>query len=480
MKKHAILLLAVLLLASCQNHETVDTGADRTVVETQSEAVTEAVVTYDHLPDDLDLGGYDFRVLTFEGGNTESWNGWLCYIDVESENGDILNDAAYRRNMEVEERLGVTISCYEDAPAGEVLSHLSKTVFSGEDLYDFVIPNTWEQFTSLITGGMLYDVMQLDYVELSQPYYNQNANEVYRIADQQYMVSGVYTYPMYSVVPWLFNKELWSSYDLDDPYQAVRDGTWTMSYAMSVMKDTYRDLNGNNILDEDDIYGFSAHPVVLQYLYAGMGMHGVIYEEDHFSYDYDDEKAANALNLLLDLRNSKDALYLESGQEISFFNGRSLMHLYASNLPRLRDISCDFGMLPMPKYDESQETYSSYVGGGLACVPATIQNPEYTGAVIEALFSGSEQYLKEPFFDKFVETKVLRDADSVEMFDIIYRDAAYNFTTHIVPVASLSSFEFVNKLITRNSTDIGSEWEKIRKNVEKGFDKFLEKMGDPS
>ena len=55
MKKQAIFLVAVLLLASCQNHETVNTGTDSTAVETQSEVVTEAVVTYDHLPDDLRL-----------------------------------------------------------------------------------------------------------------------------------------------------------------------------------------------------------------------------------------------------------------------------------------------------------------------------------------------------------------------------------------------------------------------------------------
>ena len=54
----------------------------------------------------IDLGGYDFRVLSYEATT------WNVYIDPESETGDVLNDAAYKRNCEVEELLNVHMNIW--------------------------------------------------------------------------------------------------------------------------------------------------------------------------------------------------------------------------------------------------------------------------------------------------------------------------------------------------------------------------------
>ena len=49
--------------------------------------------------------------------------------------------------------------------------------------------------------------------------------------------------------------------------------------------------------------------------------------------------------------------------------------------PGLRDVDCDFGYLPYPKYDESQKTYITSVDGGTAsaAVLITASDTERTG-----------------------------------------------------------------------------------------------------
>ena len=60
------------------------------------------------------------------------------------------------------------------------------------------------------------------------------------------------------------------------------------------------------------------------------------------------------------------------------------MTLYGSSLPGLRQLEFDFGMLPMPKFDETQADYVSYMCGGITCVPSAIQRHELVGAAVEA------------------------------------------------------------------------------------------------
>ena len=55
------------------------------------------------------------------------------------------------------------------------------------------------------------------------------------------------------------NKEKFSDYNLDLPYQDVIDMTWTMDNFISLVKDVYEDVNGNTERDNEDFYGYISH-----------------------------------------------------------------------------------------------------------------------------------------------------------------------------------------------------------------------------
>ena len=57
-----------------------------------------------------------------------------------------------------------------------------------------------------------------------------------------------------------FNKQLAADYGVPDNllYDIVLDGKFTVDYYISLIRDTWRDLNGNGKHDENDFYGLAA------------------------------------------------------------------------------------------------------------------------------------------------------------------------------------------------------------------------------
>lgn len=470
------ILLGAMLLNSCVNDQT-DAPSKVTDDDTEAQTEVQTLNAYgDTLPDGLDFGGKAFRVATYDGGNLTHEGGWYNYIDVNETNGDVLNDAAFLRNEEVEARLNVNIECHEIGDRDNATSVFVRSITAGDDAYDIYLGGSHVTYTAMISSNMLYDTSDLRYMDLSQPYYTKSSYETYELNGHRYLFSGAYTYPLYSGVYWLFNTKMWADLNLPDAYQTVRDGKWTHDLALSYIKGTYSDVNGDSKKDIEDRYGITTVSEMMCYLYAGMGMKGVIPTDDGFDYDYEDEKAVKVLENLIEWVAADDAYVNDSIPWKNFFDGNSLMMFYGSSLPRLRDLPFDFGFLPMPKYDEEQENYISYMCGGLVCVPVTITDTDCVGATVEALFSASERYLKPAYIDKFVENKILRDEGSVEMYNLILKTATYDFCRYISPSAAVENYKIIHTLVENKSTDLASQWAKIEKQVKAAFEDFYDEF----
>lgn len=481
MKKRilSLLLIALLLAPQLVSCASDTTEAETTVSAGIEETETETAYQYgDALPEDLDFGARNFRVATYNGGNLTHEGGWYNYIEVAETTGDIVNDAAFQRNLEVEERLNITISCLEVADWNNVLKVLKNTITAGEDAYEIALECSQGIYTDLISSNMLYDAAALPYIDFSKPYYTKDALDTFGIDGHQYLFSGAYTYPLYSGVYWLFNKELWEDYSLPDPYEIVREGKWTIDTAHSFVTNAYVDVNGDGKQDIGDQYGFSSSVEILQYLYLGMGMNGVLFENNSFSYDYETERAVDVLGKMFAWIETPEAYFNSTDQWGNFFAGNSLMLLYGSSLPKLRDLEFDFGFLPMPKLDETQENYKSYMCGGMVCVPITISDDAFVGASIEALFSASERHLVPAYLNKFVDHKILRDEGSVEMYRLLLDTASYDLTRYISPNANVQNLRLIQTLLKKKSTDIASEWAKVEQKVKADFDAFYSAYTD--
>ena len=476
-----LLLLGALMLTACggKDGEAMDTETASAPTDS-AEAVTENPYN-DSLPAKMDLEGYEFRVLIFDKGNIEGHNNaWRGWIDIDAETGETMNDAAYRRNLEVEERLNVHISCLEQGNFGETVPIVRKAVMAGDDAFDFVIlQNDRTATSSLLTDNCLLDLNGIEALDLSQPYYLQSVQETFNLSGKQYLLSGDALCSLYSHSYIFTNMDLWGQYDLEDPYELVRSGAWTLDKCFSLIKGTYKDLNGNSKADNDDFYGITGLNETLGYCFHSGG--GMLYHADDNSYSFPVtvERNINILERLVAESQNPDCYFKfsDSTSYIKPYNeGRAIMHFSGSSITWLRDVDFYAGLLPFPKFDEAQEQYYSILAGALGGIPTTVSDPERTGTILEAFFSASSRHLKPAFIQTYVEQKVLQDEGSQEMFALIMDTGRHNFVDYVDPSGKFNGYKLIYDQISKKSTDLSSKWETIRKTVETSFADFFAEM----
>jgi len=406
-------LLAAILLASCGGEASVETTAADTT--TMPETTGE---TFD-VPEELDFGGRTFTILACDESVP------YTYIECpEEENGDVMNDAIYRRNSMVEEYLNVDIQL-ETVKGSSTLTRFQQDIVSGDAVFDMVSPHIISGIATFVTEGYVVDLSALDYVDFTKSWWNGSFAETMAIKGKTFYASGDMIAPNARVI--VFNKQMMADYKLPDIYETIRAGKWTLDAMGSYTKDMVRDLNGDNVFDAQDQYAFSDLSntgLATSFLHASGQL--VVEREgaDGFRVTLQDEKMHSLLNKLYDY------LYLDGNTKITnteFGNGSVLFGSQVLlKLQVLRDAKTEFGVIPFPKYDEAQERYYSSVWNGLVCVPVTAKDMDCCGAVLEAMAHYSSDTLVPAYYEKLLGGKFARDDDSVEMLDIIFDSLVFD------------------------------------------------------
>ena len=151
------LLLAVLcsaqLLSCGQTGGSVETGktdGSETTTDTGS-----AETEYPELEAE-DFGGIEITFLVVEPNEV---NNRLREINVTEENGDILNDSVFRRNVIIEDKYNIKFEVVE----ANVADSISKVVNSGDDSYDVALGGIGNSYASAGKGYLL-DLNDVPYV----------------------------------------------------------------------------------------------------------------------------------------------------------------------------------------------------------------------------------------------------------------------------------------------------------------------------
>ncbi|MBQ7300967.1 MAG: hypothetical protein IJW77_14125, partial [Clostridia bacterium] len=255
----AAALLALLLLqtASCASDDggTVEGTADGS--QTETEAITvdpKAQEKADYFAALQPISQADAEI-TFAAINVGSDDIGKNDIATDAENGAKMNDAVYARNREIEEKLGVKLVCNGFDSDSDLQSAVSNDTLSGEGFYDVINAKTHIQAV-FFNNGYLMDLSGVPNLQLDREWWNRDANEAFTIGGLQFLLLSPLCHCADSVA-WfvMFNKSLFNDYDLPDPYQMVRDGTWTLDAMYEMMKVVPLDSNGNGQTDGDDMFG---------------------------------------------------------------------------------------------------------------------------------------------------------------------------------------------------------------------------------
>lgn len=429
MKKRilSLAILSALLLSqiSCgseagkENEETSKDNDGTTVVESTDSGLLSTLTP--ELKAELGLDGYEFNALLRVA--TSKWS--IQDLAVEEQNGETFNDAVYNRNVWLEENYGFKISVGYSADAN--CSELTTLILAGDDTYDAFFPMGRTAATAA-TQGLLYDLKDLEYLDLDNDCWNHMFSDALEIDGKLfYGVGAISTNSYDSVRLFMFNKSLLEKYKLDNPYELVNNGKWTFDKLCEMASGASEDLNGDTVMDEKDQYGLGWQASIGGTIFRiAFGETSTQNNSDGLpEFSLETERFTNIYNKIRDAISDHNVFYAGADQDMlaMFSEGRSLFYTEVLSAAKtLRDSNVDFGLLPLPKYDEDQEEYIQFVDGW--CISPVVvaknnTNLDRTGFIIQAIAEASQEYTVSPYYDIVLNGKTLRDEESSEMLDII-------------------------------------------------------------
>lgn len=440
MKKLKIIpaALYVLLILSASGCSADVTGAAVTSAAAETTAAAETAVPAPDLPG-MNFDGYEFKILIT--GNTENnWrkNDFLA----EEQNGEVLNDARWLRNQTVGERFGVEIKSVEEfgntKGAGSGYTLISKSVLASDSAYDAGMIGGYD-ICNLACDGYLYDMNALPHLNLKNPWWDAKANEDMTVKGRMYFTTGdISTSDNDATYCILFNKKLRADYGLPDPYQAVTGGKWTFDFMTGMGKAVSSDLNGDGKSDKNDRFGSIVWDDTIMGVVNGtLEKCASVNEQGEIGLTLYSEKVIDIIDKYTDYIYDKPTCYnyqrvsYDITDPVSMFSGdRALFFMQLLDLTSyFRNMETDFGILPVPKYDEAQKVYGHGIGSWhsqFLCVPAVPGSPECSGVVLEALAAESLDKVTPAYYEKTLIGKYFRDDESAAMLDIILSTRVYD------------------------------------------------------
>ncbi len=481
-----LLLLAMLctLFASCASEDQTKTPAnttETTAAPVDSGDAVETELNYlDSLPT-IDFGNEDFVILCRDEKLYEVW--------AETEVGETINDAVFRRNKTVEEKYNVIVSANEQ-PGGwndqtTFMGLIKNSVNAQDGAYDLVA-GYMAYSCKLAVEGMFYNLYDVNNLDLSNPWWTQGFIENNTIKDCTFMALGDLSLTMWEGIYALyFNKQLAEDYGCGDLYQIVKDKKWTLSAFEELVKKVSGDIDGDSRFTKDDLYGFVTNNHTLRAMVTTSNL-PLTERNDEGTYDlvYYNENLISLYDQIYNILYSGDNCFVS--KPTNDWDYTEMMKMFTEdralfisgtldNTTVLRQMDTDFGILPLPMSDAGQEDYISHSYDGLSifAVPASVKNPDMSGAILEALCAESAQTVVPEFYETVLKSKVARDNDSELMLDILRQNLRFDFG--FVHSQSLDSlFSMFGDQLRAKTAKYASSYEAKRKSIEKKFADLLE------
>jgi len=442
------------------------------------------------VPDDVKFGGEEIRIL-----NCAYFTDSLAFVHVDGEIGEIVNDAIYKRNLKVQNDLGVNFKFTDMAlndGGGDFLKTVRNSVSAGSDDFDILIGVQYN-CVQLVTAGVYANLAGAPYINLENPWWPaKHIQEEMSIGKNNlYFLAGDISLNFIRNMGCaFFNKQMYMDNfgHPDEMYKLVLEDKWTIDKLGEICKTMYRDLNGDGKADNDDQFGAGVITSNLtdHFTYAA-GVRVTARDNDGVPYYImNNERTVSFTEKLYNLFYANEGVRVFASAEDTnnklipgkFKNNELLFDFgwfYISEL--LRDMKTDYGLIPFPKYDESQPTYLSLVHdiAPLYSVPTTCVKTEAAGAVLESLAFESYKTVVPAYYEIALKLKYTRDTDddAFKIIDMIHANSTtdfayvYNYTLNNIGL-------IMREIMGAKSPDFVSRYEKLETKAQVNLENLIE------
>lgn len=423
--------------------------------------------------------------------------GTLQFVPDPESNYTAVSEAVKARNDLISQNYGLDIEVHSvDYPVTE----LRTLVESGTCDYDLVCESV-DRMMQSVTENLFWSVDDL--VDYSYSWWDTEAINALSIAGKHYFLSGdalitdddnTYLY--------LFNKDMYNDHTVldatyGDIYQMVRDGKFTID----VFEEMCRVVSQPS---EDGQWDFYATYGNLSHAYgATVMMNGFDFataspdENGYFTLNVGTSHGISLYDKVYTLMSNKQLtqraeLIIGQGStpsrygfaelEEMFVSGRGLFYnTTSSSISILKargdDVDFEFGVLPIPKYDESQTRYCNtvnrYQSSVIGIPVSNTENREATCVLLQALGYHSKG-VTDAYYQQTLQLQALTDNNDADMLDLIYSSRFYDIGA-MFEWGNSALINFYGSLINNTSSnEIASRWDSIAASVESGMQQTID------
>jgi hypothetical protein len=358
---------------------------------------------------------------------------------------EVLNDNLKYRAEFVEETLGVTVEEVKlhqtQRPGGEMVQTIREGNLSATTDYQIIVPCLYDA-ANLAVDGQLYNLLGkgFDTFQSEAPWWNQDFNKSMTYGGQLYFTIGDLGIGNKSSTAALYvNIDLWKKLGLVEkfggtPYDLVREGKWTVDTVFEAAQNLSKDEDNSSVIDYKDSFGWGGQLDDMWSIFYASGERIAQAGADGYpTLTMFNERSAKLMESLQEFVQNKK-YYISANDyfgivqwptvlvQEAFTSGRAIF--YNGNVGTVIELGVmeqHFGIVPVPKADETQDTYYSLVNPWTStcfAVPTCVVGEELQKTVDVLNVMGAESMnTVSVHYKEILEYMKTRDDDSVDMLN---------------------------------------------------------------
>ena len=473
-------LMLIPALAACgkpdePGQETQQSGV--TGVESESEVnVMESTIS--SLRESVDWNGEEFGIMY-----ANYWASYREEIEAVSNYGGetsnaVINDAVYERNTLFQEYANLEFVLVPVADESFSTALIKGIQTGTKDFY--FCTQSMSNTASTALQNYLYDYQELD-IDYDQEWWDQGTLE-FALDGRIFLMNGAFNIVdddcTYFVA---YNKKVAEEHQVANLYQTVRDKKWTMSYLNSLISNISSD-NGDGVWDEKDTYGLAGSPVIANSLFYAAGLRYVNNspEMDTPELALDDkmDRALDVLAIARSIIHDNNSTHLGIGLDIMMAD-RALFGFEVISHLRLLSASMEspYGVLPVPKFDEAQDTYYSHTNplATTMSLPTTIAqlDLELFADTLQLYCALSHKLVKPAYYEVTLMTRNVQDMESTEMLELVLQNRVYDMAAYFTDLGLSGIFETA---VNGTADTFSSQYASVSRNFGRKVESMLKKL----
>ncbi|MBQ9545253.1 MAG: hypothetical protein IJV00_09015 [Clostridia bacterium] len=395
---------------------------------------------FDALPA-ADYGGEQFRIAAYHSKNI-----------FPSSAGDIIDDLVLERNQKIEDRFNVRLT-QVSVPVNDFFNTLKTDYFSGLPGCDLIVAPA-DMLDYFVTFNMYSNVNTLG-IDFSKPCYNMSAMDAMSTGIITYAVAGSLTDSPENSYCVFTNRALLSTIGGEDLTQMVLDGKWTWSELNALAATASKSkLTGLCSSVSDNTF--------INLVWASTGVHFFTNEPPLNPQIALETNVATNITRLITNTMKSSAYYDNSSRQSKssldlFKEGKSLFYISRiSQFTSLRSSGLSVAVLPLPKFNEEQSDYSSYIDDTfqVTYVPVNCPDRNRAGAILDALSTSSLNMVNNAYLSLYMHM-YLSSNDEALIVNKVFESQYYDIGFVLGPVYNQfasASYDVIYRAITAGAS----------------------------